>query len=259
METAGSVSGALGRYRVKSVGRVVRELETLKSLGTEYVFLEDDSLFAKKNRAFELFTLVREMGLKLLDVNGINICHLQKNFGGRLGPDGEFLEVLAAAGLRFLALPFESANQRIIDKYATSKWNTTTTDIPALLRALRAAGIQASGNYMIGYPDESEAEIIRTILMAKGHVDDGINYALFFTVVPFPGSMIFETAIADGQLDRDFDPDTMRWTKSIFKGLCMPSESLERIRQLAWLTVNRSSYVSYKSGMRVDVLRAGEM
>jgi hypothetical protein len=44
----------------------------------------------------------------------------------------------------------------------------------------------------------------------------------------------------------------MRWTKSIIKGLPMSSESLEAIRQLAFLLVNRTEYVDYKIEMTVN-------
>jgi hypothetical protein len=59
-------------------------------------------------------------------------------------------------------------------------------------------------------------------------------------------------AIENGHLDAEFDPDTMRWTRSIMRNLAMPTDSLERIRQLAWLTVNRSDYVDYKMRQRVN-------
>jgi radical SAM superfamily enzyme YgiQ (UPF0313 family) len=252
LEDDDSAFGAIGRFRMKSIDRVLQELDALKSLGADYIFLEDDSLFAKKPRAHQMFRLVREMGLNLLDVNGINVCHLQKNYGGRLGPDVEFLEVLAEAGLRFWALPFESANQRLIDSYATSKWSIKNSNIPDLLAAMASAGIRASGNYMIGYPDETVAEIYNTVTMAKRHVEQGLEYALFFTVVPFPGSLMYERALASGQLDANFDPDTMRWTRSVFKQLCMSADALEHVRQVAWLTVNRRDYISYKRDMWVD-------
>ena len=251
-ENEDSISGNLGKYRLKSIPRVMHELETLKSLGVEYVFFEDDSLFAKKKRAYRLFELVKEMGMTLLDVNGINIAHLQRNNGGTLGVDHEFIEVLAAAGFNFLTLPFESSSQRLLDKYSTSKWRVETTNTEQLLKSLQTHNVRAAGNYMIGYPDETEMEIQSTILMAKRHIEEGLNHALFFSVVPFPGSALFDMVIANGQLDANFDPDTMRWTKSILSNLAMPAESLERIRQLAWLTVNRSDYVNYKIRQRVD-------
>lgn len=246
------VSGNIGKYRLKSIDRVIRELETLRDLGVEYVYFEDDSLFAKKKRAYKLFELVKSMGMQLLDVNGINIAHMQKNHGGRLGPDEEFIGVLADAGFSFLTLPFESASQRLLDKYSTSKWQVRLTDTRGLLQTLDRHKIRAAGNYMIGYPDETEMEIQETILMAKRHIEEGLNHALFFTVVPFPGSRLYDMAIAEGHLDAEFDPDTMRWTRSIMRNLAMPTDSLERIRQLAWLTVNRSDYVAYKIGQRVN-------
>ena len=251
-EVSGSEFGELGKFRVKSLDRVLWELEILKGLGVQYVFFEDDSLFAKKNRAYDLFKLVREMGLQLADVNGINLCHLQKNFRGKLDIDTEFLEVLAEAGFDFLTLPFESASQRLLDKYSTSKWNIEKMDTKKLLRALDAMRMKAAGNYMIGYPDESVAEIYDTIMMAKRHVEQGLNHALFFSVVPFPGSLLFDQVMANGQLEPNFDTDTMKWTRSILKNLAIPADALDHLRQLAWLTVNRSDFVDYKINMRVS-------
>ena len=250
-EEAGSPFGDLGKYRMKSIARVLEELSVLRSLGVEYVFFEDDSLFAKKKRAYDLFQLVRQMGLHLSDVNGINLCHLQKNYNGTLGIDHEFLETLAEAGFHFLTLPFESANQRLIDQYSTGKWNVKTLNVKSLLDALGKTGIKAAGNYMIGYPDETVAEVYNTVLMAKQHVEEGLNHALLFGVVPFPGSVLFDVVIKNGQLDPDFDTDKMKWTKSILKKLAIPAETLEHIRQLAWLTVNRREFVDYKIKMRV--------
>lgn len=227
------------------------ELQTLKDLGAEYIFFEDDSLLAKKKRASTLFTLVREMGLHLSDVNGVNLCHLQKNFNGTLGIDEEFLEILAQAGFEFLHLPFESANQRILDKYCSSKWHVNTLDTRELIQACDRVGIHTAGNYMIGYPDETLAEIQKTILFAKQHIEEGMNHAALFAVVPFPGTVIYDMVLRTGQLDADFDTDQMKWTKSILRGLAVSADTLEHLRQLAWLTVNRSEFVNYKIKMRV--------
>lgn len=248
-EREGSVAGPIGQLRLKSTDRVLQELEILKGLGVEYVFFEDDSLLAKKNRAKQLFGLTKKLGLTLLDVNGINICHFQRNNNGRLEIDSECIDILADTGFHFIALPFESANQRIIDKYASSKWRIEQMNCGNLIRAFEAAKIQVSGNYMLGFPDETEAEIYNTVEMAKSHIDQGLDYALFFSVVPFPGTTLFDWVIASGQLDPDFDTDSMRWTNSIIKNLAVSSDELERIRQTAWLTVNRREYVEHKLQM----------
>lgn len=250
-EDEDGVSGAIGSYRMKSVDRVLRELQILKDLGARYIFFEDDSLFAKKPRAYQLFRAAKDMGLVLADVNGINLCHLLTNRGGKLVVDEEFLEILAAAGFKWLHLPFESANQRLLDKYSTSKWTIEKTDTEKLIRKCTDVGINVAGNYMIGYPDETLEEIFSTVLMAKRHVYQGLNHAALFAVVPFPGTEIYDMVIRSGQLDPQFDTDQMKWTKSILKGLSVPAETLEHLRQLAWLTVNKPSFVDYKIGMRV--------
>jgi hypothetical protein len=150
-----------------------------------------------------------------------------------------------------LHLPFESANQRLIDKYSSGKWNLNRTNTSRLLKECENTGIMTAGNYMIGYPDETLAEIHNTVLMAKSHVEQGMNHAALFAVVPFPGTKIYDMCVQTGQLDPDFDTDQMKWTKSILKGLAVPAETLEHLRQLAWLTVNSTDFVQYKIGMRV--------
>ena len=246
-----SLSGNVKQFRVKSIDRVLQELDILRGFGTEYVFLEDDSLFAKKKRAYSLMKMVRESGMELLNVNGINLCHLLTRNGKDYEVDIEFLEALSEGNLNFLTLPFESASQRIIDKYASSKWQIDRLDTKKLFRVFESLNLTMSGNYMIGYPDETLSEIHNTILMAKRHVEEGLDYASLFTVVPFPGSVLFDYVIQNGQLDPNFNPDDLRWTKSILTGLAVDAETLEHMRQLAWLLVNPSEYVNYKRKMAV--------
>jgi anaerobic magnesium-protoporphyrin IX monomethyl ester cyclase len=248
-EQEGSLSGPLGAFRAKSVDRVVEELHTLATLGVEQVFLEDDSLLARKPRALKLLRIIKDMGFDILDVNGVNLCHLLAKTNGRLDIDMEMIEAMAAAGFRYLTLPFESGSQRMLDKYGSGKWRIEQVDTKRLIGAFRDAGIRISGNYMLGYPGETVAEILETIKMARRHVDQGLEYAAFFTVVPFPGSMLFDLAIRDGFLDADFDPDAMRWTKSIMRNLALEPDALEHVRHVAWLAVNRPEYVDYKKGM----------
>lgn len=255
-EGEGSLSGNIKRFRMKSIPRVIKELETLKALGVEYVFLEDDSLFAKKNRAYELMRIVKEVGLNLLNVNGINICHLLKRNQRDFEVDIEFLEALKEANLDFLTLPFESASQRIIDKYATSKLHLASLNTQKLFKAFEDLHLRMSGNYMFGYPDETAGEVYETIMMARQHVEQGINYASFFTVVPFPGTALFNMVIQNGQLDPQFNPDEMRWTKSILKNLAIDADTLEQMRKLAWLLINPSKYVKYKQEMVMPSLTA---
>ena len=71
-ETEDSISGAIGRFRIKSDERVRKELGILKNeIGAKQIYIEDDSIFGMKRRAIRLLKSIVGFGLDLMDVNGI--------------------------------------------------------------------------------------------------------------------------------------------------------------------------------------------
>lgn len=250
-EDEASPGGPIGSLRLKSHDRVIREFGRLKSLGVEYVFIEDDSLLAKKPRIIRIIRALRAMGMTLADVNGVNVAHLFKNDRGKLVVDRELIDMMVDVGFRTLSLPFESANQRILDRYASSKWRTDKLDTVALVRACVDAGLDVDGNYMIGFPGETRAEIHRTLDLARQHVDAGLMRTSFFAVIPYPGTTLYDECIRTAAFSSDFDPDVMKWTKPILSTGEVSREELAEIRQHAWLTLNRPDYVTRKLSMTV--------
>ena len=55
---------------------------------------------------------------------------------------------------------------------------------------------------MLGYPDESKEEIENTINLAKKCMDEGLDSASFFLVMPLPGTPLFDTAMKKGYLPK---------------------------------------------------------
>ena len=247
-EIKGSLSGPTGQFRIKSDERVLAELDILKGLGVKQVFIEDDTLFGMKRRTINLLRKIRGAGVDILDVNGVNLIHLFRKYE----PDLEVLEALMEAGFKEIVLPFESGNQRMINKYASHKWLVDKHDVIGLIRLCKQYGLTIAGNYMLGYPDETLAEINRTIDAARRHRAAGLDSANFFLVMPLPGTPLFEMAVREGYLPRDFDPDTMHWTKANMRNTPVPPEQLEEIRNKAWREVNDQEYVTYKVGMGVS-------
>ena len=117
-------------------------------------------------------------------------------------------------------------------------------DTVALVRAVKAAGMRCSGNYMIGYPDETEAEIGATLDMAWRHRDAGIDEADVFCVVPFPGTTLYDKAIRRGWLPADWNPDDMRWFRPIMRNVAVPAARLQAIRDAAWADLNPPAFVT---------------
>ncbi|MEO0971939.1 MAG: radical SAM protein [Pseudomonadota bacterium] len=241
-EQEGSLSGHIGKFRVKSDERVMAEIDTLKGLGIDHVFIEDDSLLGLKKRGIRMLRKIQDAGVTISDLNGINLTHLLK----RGQPDHEVLETLADARFSQINMPFESGNMRIIRKYASSKLNIEKADLRALIMAMKEYGFMMFGNYMIGFPDETREEIETTIAFARDHVSYGLDAANFFLVVPLPGSPLFEMAVAEGYISPDFDPDTMNIYTANMSGTLVPSHELEEIRARAWEEANTSTWKNAK-------------
>ena len=244
-----SFTGNLRELRLKSIPRVLAEFDVLQSLGVEYVFIEDDSLFAKKKRALQIIREVADRNMKLSDVNGVNVAHLCRPRSGRLVADEEMFEVMAEAGFQELSLPFESGSQRIIDKYATGKLDIDKTDTVSLIRTARKSGIAVGGNYIIGWPDETLDEIKETIMLAKRHMDAGMNRANLLLATPYPGSRLFDLAVADGHLAADFDPAAMTWLHPVMRNTRVAPEVLDFMNEVLWKLLNPPQRIASVKGM----------
>ena len=237
-------SGGIGALRLKSVDRVMEEVRQLRGLGVSRVFFEDDSLLARKARVKEIFTRVTGMGFKIADVNGVNLVHFLKgNRGGKPIIDVEYLELLAAAGFDQIVFPVESASQRILDKYATGKLNHSTLDVLELVRVATRLGITCPINMMIGFPDETEEEILSTIELGRQLVLAGAPYCSMFIPIPFPGSQLFEMALLEGYLQPNFDTDAFNWREPVMRNTTVTPERIKELQQWGWRGINPKEYL----------------
>lgn len=249
-----SESGDIGRLRLKSEERVIAELEELKRLEVSKVFFEDDSLLAKKERVKRIFSTVRAMGMRLADVNGVNLVHFLKGGkGGRPVIDREFLELLYEAGLKEIVFPVESANQRVLDKYATGKLNHSILDVVELVKVAREVGITSPINMMVGFPDETEEEIRETIELGKRLVDSGAPYCSLYIPIPFPGSTLFTESLARGYLDHDFNPDDFNWRRAVMKNTTVSPKRVEELQSWGWRYANTDEYVEKRLSMNIGL------
>jgi radical SAM superfamily enzyme YgiQ (UPF0313 family) len=241
-ETEDSITGNIGKFRVKSDDRVMEELNVLKDMGIKQIFVEDDSLFGQRRRGIDLLRKIKGMGFDLMGVNGINLIHLFRKGEA----DRETIEALAEAGFKEIGLPFETANPRIMKKYVSNKWDPIKSDVEGLVKLCREYGLKTSGNYMIGYPDETREEIEKTIAMARQHAEWGVDSIAAMLVIPMPGTPIFEMALKGGYMPEDWDIDKMNWQRASMINTAVPPEELEQLRQKVWLELNSATYKKIK-------------
>lgn len=249
-EVEGSLTQEIGRFRIKSDERVIKELEYLKyELGVTQVFIEDDSLFGRKKRAMRLLEKIVELDLKLIDINGINIIHLLKK--GK--PDIEMIKLMKRAGFTDFSLPVESGNSRILKKWCSNKWDINNTDMEGLIKAFNDEGIRIDANYMIGFPDETYEEIQNTIKYAKNNAEMGVDTSCFFICIPLPGTEMFDYCIDNGLIDGDVEIDRMNLRSANMVNTIVPPEELERLRDKAWDEVNSDDWKKNRKSLIVRV------
>lgn len=242
-ETEGTDSGNLRQLRVKTIERVIREIEILRNLGVQHIFLEDDSLLGRKERALQIFKEITKMRIKLSGVNGINISHLCTTRNGLKGRvDDETMETMAEAGFQKFMLPVESGSQRIIDKYATGKLNLEVHDIPGLIRKAKELGMMVGGNYTFGYPDETREEMMATYELAKYHMSCGLDHANFMLITPFPGTEFYDRSMREGILLPEISLEDYDWMRLVIKTLIPEKELMEMITT-KWKEINKKERI----------------
>ena len=251
-EQEGSITGYIGKFRFQSEKYVEQQVNRIIELGGEYIYIEDDSLLAKKKRAMNIFRMLIKYGLKLGDVNGVNLSHLHKNEKSKIVVDDEMLETMAEAGFDRLSFPVESGSQRIIDKWVSGKINHEIYDISKLIKKANALGITVSSCYLIGYPDETEEELYQTIVVARRHLDAGSAYVNLTIVTPFPGTALYDYVIKNDLLLPGIDIADLDWMRPSIKTLIDPSV-IEFVSKYIWKFINRPERIAMVRSMAPKV------
>ncbi len=102
------------------------------------------------------------------------------------------VDKLARAGVRWLAFGIEAASERVradVDKGFGDELVFRT------LEKVRGAGIHVIGNYIFGLPEDDLDTMQKTLDMA---VDLNCEFANFYCAMAYPGSSLYERAIAEG-------------------------------------------------------------
>lgn len=98
----------------------------------------------------------------------------------------ELLKMMKKAGLHLIMYGFESANQNVLDSIDK---NATIEQARMAMEYTKKAGILSLGLFIIGMPGETKETCEKTIKFARKLDCDVVK---FNTVVPFPGSRLFE-------------------------------------------------------------------
>jgi radical SAM superfamily enzyme YgiQ (UPF0313 family) len=179
---------AHGVWRARSVENVLEELHLLASEGYRQIMFVDDNFTLNRKRAVEL---CRRMRKEKIDVEWI--CE------GRVDQSSyDMFREMVKAGCRMMYFGIESGTQKVLDYY--NKWTTPQQSMEAVKKARKAGMDLIVGSFIIGAPNETKADIQKTLNFVKGL---NLDIPQINVLGAFPGDNIWQEFKEKGLIDED--------------------------------------------------------
>ncbi len=212
------------KLRMKSVGRVVDEMERMLRLGFREIHIIDDVFTADMKRAHSICEEIMRRGLKFpwYPRGGIRVDRINL----------ELLKMMKRAGCYRIPFGIESGSQRIIDSIHK---NISLEQAESAVKSAREAGLEIECYFMLGLPSETEEDLKKTIDFAIKLDPDYVKFAI---TIPLPGTEMFDSMLKKGQIK------TRDWDKYNFAA--SPKELYDH-DNLSWETIDKYYNASYKT------------
>jgi anaerobic magnesium-protoporphyrin IX monomethyl ester cyclase len=140
------------------------------------------------------------------------------------------LQIMEQAGCECIAVGIESGNKRI--QTLIKKHVTVEKIREQALMVANSCRIRIIGYFMLGFPDETEEEILETIKLAA---DLPLYRANFNVVIPVPGTELFSQALREGKIKlEDVNWDRCTTDQISFQRSRISSRRLMQLHRLAF-------------------------
>jgi anaerobic magnesium-protoporphyrin IX monomethyl ester cyclase len=203
-----------GRWRSRSPEHVLGELQELNDLGYRSIYLTDDHFLINRKR-----------------IDGICRGIIERKLEFRWGCEGRVdsvgidqLPVMRQAGCNFLAFGVEAGTQKVLDRLNKKQ---TPAQVEHAVREAKRHGIaRIHGFFVVGSPDETEADILESFRFAARLELDTF---CFNRLCAYRGTPLWQEYVARGIIDdrRDWH----KWFKcSDIDPTTLPSAAVNRLR-----------------------------
>jgi len=188
-----NVQGRKSRYRSPDdLEHIIRENV---AQGIKRFFITDDN-FARNRHwepLFDRMIALRKEGLNIgFTIQVDTLCHRIPNF----------IEKAGQAGVRRVFIGLENINPENL--LGAKKRQNRITEYRAMLQGWRAAGAITYAGYIIGFPGDTKASIIRDVEIIKRELP--LDILEFFFLTPLPGSEDHKTLWSKGEwMDGDLN------------------------------------------------------
>jgi len=136
----------------------------------------------------------------------------------------EYLEKLAAAGFRWLALGIESGSSHVRD--GVEKGRFDSPEIIDTVRKIQKAGINVIGNFIFGLPDDTFETMQQTLDLA---LEAKCEFANFYSAMAYPGSKLYDQALENGW---PLPKSWVGYSQHSYECLPLPTETLKSAQVL---------------------------
>jgi len=180
------------QYRTRRPAAVIEEIERLVvDYKIREIHFVDDAFNLDLERAKQICDLLidRRWNLALTFPAGLRADRM----------DRELIDKLARAGCYKIPYGIETASprlQKVVDK------RVNLAKLSQVIEATEQVGIISQGFFILGFPDETEAEARETVRFA---LKSKLTFITFNHLNVLPGTALWDTAAARG-LTQDYDP-----------------------------------------------------
>lgn len=140
--------------------------------------------------------------------------------------DLELLNLMKRAGFYLISVGIESGSDRILK---LMNKHLLTKAIKEKIALIKKSGLSAAGFFIIGYPNETEKEIQKTI---KFSLALGLLRANFFLFTPLPGTKIYEQLKNEGKINEN-DINEISFTSPVYSDK-VPKNRLKALQKQAF-------------------------
>ena len=176
------------RFRARSAGNVVDEMEECVGLGIREFLVYDDTFTVDRKRVIDICD---EIGGRKLDI-GFDIRARVNTV------DEKMLAALKKAGCERIHYGVESGNERVLK--TLRKGITLEQAEDAFMLTMRA-GIDSLAYFMIGSPGETRQTVEDTIRFAVKLKPDYVHFSI---TTPFPATDLYRMGLETGIIESDY-------------------------------------------------------
>jgi radical SAM superfamily enzyme YgiQ (UPF0313 family) len=184
----------MGRgLRLRSPIRVVDEMEMLyDTFGQNYFGFIDDNLVLRKDHVLSICNEIIRRGMNI---------HFESSVGFHINSlDEEVIEAMVRAGCTYFILPIEHGNEQIRNQVIGKK--LSREKIFEVVEVCKRYNVLTGTSCIMGFPEDTIETLNETLILLEQLQLDIVNVA---TLIPFPGTKIFDQAIREHLFFDDVD------------------------------------------------------